>query len=128
MLPLNYEAYQHILTQALLKMYVSIKLNLDKAADTNQKYYDQKAHKREISVNDVVFLVNNKKGNKIQPDFIGPFIVTDVSNIDNNTVTIDAFDTPGRTQLVPIYRLKPFIPRPARDTFITEAGGSQCQQ
>uniref|UniRef100_A0A915I3S6 Uncharacterized protein n=1 Tax=Romanomermis culicivorax TaxID=13658 RepID=A0A915I3S6_ROMCU len=58
----------------------------------------------------------------------GPFIVTDVSTIDNNTVTIDALDTPGRPQLVDISRLKPFIPCPARDTFMAEAGGSQCQQ
>uniref|UniRef100_A0A915I7Y1 Uncharacterized protein n=1 Tax=Romanomermis culicivorax TaxID=13658 RepID=A0A915I7Y1_ROMCU len=51
-----------------------------------------------------------------------------VSNIDNNTVTIDALDTPGPQQLVPISRLEPFIPCPARDTFITEAGGSHGQQ
>uniref|UniRef100_A0A915K7M5 Uncharacterized protein n=1 Tax=Romanomermis culicivorax TaxID=13658 RepID=A0A915K7M5_ROMCU len=114
--------------QAKLKMYESIKLNLDKTADASKKYYDQKACKREISMKDLAFLVNNKKGNKIQPAFTGPFIISDVSNIDNNTVMIDALDTPGQPQLVAISRLKPLILHSARDTFITEAGRSQCLQ
>uniref|UniRef100_A0A915I2N3 Uncharacterized protein n=1 Tax=Romanomermis culicivorax TaxID=13658 RepID=A0A915I2N3_ROMCU len=42
-------------------MYKSIKLNLDKAADTSKKYYDQRACKRKISINNLVLLVNNKK-------------------------------------------------------------------
>uniref|UniRef100_A0A915KFN5 Uncharacterized protein n=1 Tax=Romanomermis culicivorax TaxID=13658 RepID=A0A915KFN5_ROMCU len=93
-LPLNYNAYQHILMQVQLKMYESIKQNLDKAADASKKYYDQKASKPEISINNLILLVTNKKGNKIQPDLMGQFIVTDVSNIHYNTITIDALDTP----------------------------------
>uniref|UniRef100_A0A915HIZ9 Uncharacterized protein n=1 Tax=Romanomermis culicivorax TaxID=13658 RepID=A0A915HIZ9_ROMCU len=100
-------------------MYKSIKLNLNKATDTSKKYYDQKACKREISINDLVLLVNNKRG---------PFIATDISNIANVTVTIDALDMSGQPQLVAISRLKPFIPPPAGDTFITVAARSQHQQ
>uniref|UniRef100_A0A915KN47 Uncharacterized protein n=1 Tax=Romanomermis culicivorax TaxID=13658 RepID=A0A915KN47_ROMCU len=43
-------------------------------------------------------------------------------------VVTDALDRPGRLQLVTISQLKPFILCPARDTSITEASGSQCQQ
>uniref|UniRef100_A0A915JZY3 Integrase catalytic domain-containing protein n=1 Tax=Romanomermis culicivorax TaxID=13658 RepID=A0A915JZY3_ROMCU len=55
-LPLNYDAYQHILTLAQLKMYESIKTNLNKAADASKKYFDQKAHKFKININDLVLL------------------------------------------------------------------------
>uniref|UniRef100_A0A915HST6 Uncharacterized protein n=1 Tax=Romanomermis culicivorax TaxID=13658 RepID=A0A915HST6_ROMCU len=42
----------------------------------SKKYYDQKACEREISVNNLILLVNNHIGDKIQWDIIGPFIVT----------------------------------------------------
>uniref|UniRef100_A0A915HMI4 Uncharacterized protein n=1 Tax=Romanomermis culicivorax TaxID=13658 RepID=A0A915HMI4_ROMCU len=105
-------------------MYESIKLNLDKATNASKKYYDQKAHKREISIKDLILFINNKKHNKILPDFIDPFIVTDVNNIANNMIIIEALDTGPTGAEQGISRLKPFIPHPAKDTFITEDHGS----
>uniref|UniRef100_A0A915KDX0 Uncharacterized protein n=1 Tax=Romanomermis culicivorax TaxID=13658 RepID=A0A915KDX0_ROMCU len=127
-LPLNYDTYQHILRQAQFKRYELIKLNLNKAPNASKEYYHQKAHKGEINVNDLILLVNNKKGNKIQPDFIGPFIITNIANLDNDTITTRLPNRPCHPQHVAISHLKPFIPRPAKDTFITEAGGPQSLQ
>uniref|UniRef100_A0A915ICG5 Uncharacterized protein n=1 Tax=Romanomermis culicivorax TaxID=13658 RepID=A0A915ICG5_ROMCU len=63
--------------------------------------------------------------NKIQPDFIGPFLITDASRAAENVVTIDSLDAPGGPQTVSITRLKPFAPRPAKDAFENEEGGPQ---
>uniref|UniRef100_A0A915IJ28 C-myc n=1 Tax=Romanomermis culicivorax TaxID=13658 RepID=A0A915IJ28_ROMCU len=57
---------------------------------------------------------------KIQPDFIGPFLITDASCAADNVVTIDSLDTPSRPQTVSITHLKPFVPRPAKDAFQNE--------
>uniref|UniRef100_A0A915IP23 Integrase catalytic domain-containing protein n=1 Tax=Romanomermis culicivorax TaxID=13658 RepID=A0A915IP23_ROMCU len=37
---LNYDAYQHILTQAQLKMHEKVKTNLDKSAAVSKEYFD----------------------------------------------------------------------------------------
>uniref|UniRef100_A0A915KPY2 Integrase catalytic domain-containing protein n=1 Tax=Romanomermis culicivorax TaxID=13658 RepID=A0A915KPY2_ROMCU len=42
-LPLNYDAYHHILTQGQLKMREQIKANLDAAATVSKEYFDCKA-------------------------------------------------------------------------------------
>uniref|UniRef100_A0A915JLI3 Uncharacterized protein n=1 Tax=Romanomermis culicivorax TaxID=13658 RepID=A0A915JLI3_ROMCU len=94
-LPLNYDAYQHILTQAQLKMHEKIKANLDVAAAVSKEYFDRKARTRDFAVNDLVLLTNTRKVNKIQPDFIGPFIIMDASPAAKNVVTIDSLDVPG---------------------------------
>uniref|UniRef100_A0A915K061 Uncharacterized protein n=1 Tax=Romanomermis culicivorax TaxID=13658 RepID=A0A915K061_ROMCU len=60
---------------------------------------------------------------KIQPDFIGPFLITDASRGAENVVTIDSLDAPGRPQTVSMMRLKPFIPQPAKEAFELEDGG-----
>uniref|UniRef100_A0A915KSC5 Integrase catalytic domain-containing protein n=1 Tax=Romanomermis culicivorax TaxID=13658 RepID=A0A915KSC5_ROMCU len=39
-LPLNYNTYQHILTQAQFKMHEKIKANLDAAAAVSKEYFD----------------------------------------------------------------------------------------
>uniref|UniRef100_A0A915JFG4 Uncharacterized protein n=1 Tax=Romanomermis culicivorax TaxID=13658 RepID=A0A915JFG4_ROMCU len=109
--------------QAQLKMYESIKTNIDKAAKVSKKYFDQKAHRCKINVNDLVLLTNMSKANKIQPNFIGPFIVTDTAHLDGNIVTIDALHAPSQPQTVSTLPLKPFIPHPIRDAFVTEASG-----
>uniref|UniRef100_A0A915IAC2 Uncharacterized protein n=1 Tax=Romanomermis culicivorax TaxID=13658 RepID=A0A915IAC2_ROMCU len=101
-------------------MYESIKSNLVKAADVSKNYFDKKAHKRNINVNDLVLLTNMGKANKIQPDFIGPFIVTDTTHLDENT--INTLDTPSQPQVVSTLRLRPFIPPVAKDTLVSEAG------
>uniref|UniRef100_A0A915I3K5 Uncharacterized protein n=1 Tax=Romanomermis culicivorax TaxID=13658 RepID=A0A915I3K5_ROMCU len=46
MLPLNYDAYQHILTQAQLQMHKKIKTNVDVAAAVSKEYFDRKARTR----------------------------------------------------------------------------------
>uniref|UniRef100_A0A915K500 Uncharacterized protein n=1 Tax=Romanomermis culicivorax TaxID=13658 RepID=A0A915K500_ROMCU len=48
-------------------MYQSIKSNLEKAADVSKDYFDKKAHKCNMNVNDLVLLINMLKANKIQP-------------------------------------------------------------
>uniref|UniRef100_A0A915KW35 Uncharacterized protein n=1 Tax=Romanomermis culicivorax TaxID=13658 RepID=A0A915KW35_ROMCU len=65
---------------------------MDKAADTSKKYFDQNACKPEININNLVLLTNMQKSNKIQPDFIGPFIITDAIYLHMNIVTIDTLD------------------------------------
>uniref|UniRef100_A0A915K3R1 Uncharacterized protein n=1 Tax=Romanomermis culicivorax TaxID=13658 RepID=A0A915K3R1_ROMCU len=42
------------------------------------------------------------------------------SRIAENVLTIDFLDAPGRPQAVSRMRLKPFIPRPAKDVFDLE--------
>uniref|UniRef100_A0A915JBI4 Uncharacterized protein n=1 Tax=Romanomermis culicivorax TaxID=13658 RepID=A0A915JBI4_ROMCU len=122
-LPLNYDPYQHILTQAQLKMHEKIKTNLDVAATVSEEYFDRKARTCHFAINDLVLLTNTRKANKIQPDFIGHFIITDASHTAENIITIDSLDAPGPPQTVSRMRLKPFIPRPAKDVFDLETGG-----
>uniref|UniRef100_A0A915IWQ0 Uncharacterized protein n=1 Tax=Romanomermis culicivorax TaxID=13658 RepID=A0A915IWQ0_ROMCU len=109
--------------QAQLKMYKSIKINFDKVFDVSKKYFNQKAHKPDIHVNYLVLLTNMQKAKQIQPNFIGPFIITNTTYLDGNMVRIDALDLPGGPQIVSNLCLKPFIPCPAKDAFIAEAGG-----
>uniref|UniRef100_A0A915JTW9 Uncharacterized protein n=1 Tax=Romanomermis culicivorax TaxID=13658 RepID=A0A915JTW9_ROMCU len=59
----------------------------------------------------------------MQPDFIGPFTITDTSRAAKNVVTIDSPDVPRRPQTVSRMPLKPFIPRPAKESFELEASG-----
>uniref|UniRef100_A0A915I979 Uncharacterized protein n=1 Tax=Romanomermis culicivorax TaxID=13658 RepID=A0A915I979_ROMCU len=102
-------------------MYESIKTNLYKAAHISKKYFNQKARKRKINVNDLVLLTNKPKANKIQPDFMGPFIVTGNDHLDGNVVTIDALDASSQPQTIFALWLKPFIPHTARDALVNEA-------
>uniref|UniRef100_A0A915HVX5 Uncharacterized protein n=1 Tax=Romanomermis culicivorax TaxID=13658 RepID=A0A915HVX5_ROMCU len=121
-LPLNYHAYQYILTQAQLKLHKKIKADLDVAAAVSKEYFDRKARTRNFAVNNLVLLTNTRKANKIQPDFIGSFIITDASPVAENVLTIDSLDTPGLLQTLSTTRLKPFIPCPAKDVFDLETG------
>uniref|UniRef100_A0A915L7J4 Uncharacterized protein n=1 Tax=Romanomermis culicivorax TaxID=13658 RepID=A0A915L7J4_ROMCU len=95
----------------------------DSAATVSKEYFDGKARKRDFEVNDLVLLTNTCKSNKIQPDFIGPFLIMDASHADENVVTIDSLDAPGRRQTVSMMRLKPFILRPAKEMFELKTGG-----
>uniref|UniRef100_A0A915I3G9 Integrase catalytic domain-containing protein n=1 Tax=Romanomermis culicivorax TaxID=13658 RepID=A0A915I3G9_ROMCU len=121
-LPLNYDAYQHILTQVQLKMHEKIKTNLEKAAIVSKAYFDQKARIGYHAINDLLLLTNTQKANKFQPDFIGPFIVTKASCVAKNVVTINSLHALGRLQNVSTLHLKPFIPQPTKDVFELEAG------
>uniref|UniRef100_A0A915JM01 Integrase zinc-binding domain-containing protein n=1 Tax=Romanomermis culicivorax TaxID=13658 RepID=A0A915JM01_ROMCU len=99
---------------AQLKMHESIKYNLEKAPNISKNYRDKKGHKGDININDLA--------NKIQPNFIGPFIVTHTAHLDKNIVTIEALDAHGRPQTVSMLRSKLFIPHPAKDVLNFEAG------
>uniref|UniRef100_A0A915IK98 Uncharacterized protein n=1 Tax=Romanomermis culicivorax TaxID=13658 RepID=A0A915IK98_ROMCU len=59
----------------------------------------------------------------MQSDFIGPFLITDASHAAQNAVTNNSINVPGRPQTVSRMRLKPFIPRPAKEVFELETGG-----
>uniref|UniRef100_A0A915I688 Integrase catalytic domain-containing protein n=1 Tax=Romanomermis culicivorax TaxID=13658 RepID=A0A915I688_ROMCU len=122
-LPLNYNGYQHILRQAQPKMHEKIKTNLEKAAIISKAYFDQRARVCDLPINDLLLLTNARKANKIQPHFIGPFIITNGSCIAQNVITIDSLNAPSQTQNVSMLRLKLFIPRPAKDVFKLEASG-----
>uniref|UniRef100_A0A915IC43 Uncharacterized protein n=1 Tax=Romanomermis culicivorax TaxID=13658 RepID=A0A915IC43_ROMCU len=106
-------------------MHEKIRANLDAAAVASKKYFDQKARKRDLAVNDLVLLTNTRKANKIQHDFIGPFLITDASRAAKNVVTIDSIDAPGSPQTISTTCLKPFIPRPAKEVLQLETGGSR---
>uniref|UniRef100_A0A915ISS2 Uncharacterized protein n=1 Tax=Romanomermis culicivorax TaxID=13658 RepID=A0A915ISS2_ROMCU len=94
-------------------MHEKIKANLDAAAADSKEYFDPKARECDFTVNDLVLLTNTRKVNKIQPDFIGPFLITDASRAAENVVTIDSLDAPGGPRTVSMMHLKPFIPHPA---------------
>uniref|UniRef100_A0A915J0A4 Uncharacterized protein n=1 Tax=Romanomermis culicivorax TaxID=13658 RepID=A0A915J0A4_ROMCU len=104
-------------------MHKTIKANLDIAAAVSKEYFDRKAQKRDFAVNDLVLLTNTRKANKIQRDFIRPFLITDASRAAQNVVTIDSLNAPGHPQTVSITCLKPFSPRPAKAAFEHEKGG-----
>uniref|UniRef100_A0A915KP17 Uncharacterized protein n=1 Tax=Romanomermis culicivorax TaxID=13658 RepID=A0A915KP17_ROMCU len=102
-------------------MHKKIKANLDAAAAVSKEYFDRKARTRNLAINNLVLLTNTRKANKIQPDFMGPFLIMDASRAAENVVTIDPFDAPGGLQTVSTMHLKPFIPRPAKEAFELEA-------
>uniref|UniRef100_A0A915JEU8 Uncharacterized protein n=1 Tax=Romanomermis culicivorax TaxID=13658 RepID=A0A915JEU8_ROMCU len=81
-------------------MHKKIKANLDTAAVVSKEYFDRKARTRHHAINDFVLLNNTRKANKIQPDFIGPFIITDASGIAENVITMDSLDATSRRQTV----------------------------
>uniref|UniRef100_A0A915KS50 Uncharacterized protein n=1 Tax=Romanomermis culicivorax TaxID=13658 RepID=A0A915KS50_ROMCU len=76
-------------------MHEKIKTNLEKATTVSKEYFDQKARVRDLAINDLVLLTNSRKVNKIQPDFIGPFMITDASQVAENVTSIDSLDTLG---------------------------------
>uniref|UniRef100_A0A915L4D3 Uncharacterized protein n=1 Tax=Romanomermis culicivorax TaxID=13658 RepID=A0A915L4D3_ROMCU len=80
--------------QAQLKMHMKIKANLDTVATVSIEYFNRKAQTCNLTVNDLVLLTNRGKVNKIQPDFIGPFIIMDASRIAENVVTMDSLMHP----------------------------------
>uniref|UniRef100_A0A915JG98 Uncharacterized protein n=1 Tax=Romanomermis culicivorax TaxID=13658 RepID=A0A915JG98_ROMCU len=105
-------------------MHEKIKANLDAAAAVSKEHLDRKARKqRHFAVNDLVLLTNTRKVNKIQPNFAGPFLITDASRTAENIVTIDSLDAPGRPQTISTTGLKLFVRRPAKDAFEFEEGG-----
>uniref|UniRef100_A0A915JV56 Uncharacterized protein n=1 Tax=Romanomermis culicivorax TaxID=13658 RepID=A0A915JV56_ROMCU len=104
-------------------MHKKIKANLDAATAVSQEYFDRKARKCDFAVNDIVLLTNTPKANKIQPDFIRPFLITNASHTTKNIDVMDSLDAPGRPQTVSTTQLKPFILRPAKDAFELEACG-----
>uniref|UniRef100_A0A915KID6 Uncharacterized protein n=1 Tax=Romanomermis culicivorax TaxID=13658 RepID=A0A915KID6_ROMCU len=104
-------------------MHEKIKTNLDVAVAVSKEYFDHKARTCNFAVKDLVLLTNTRKVNKIQPDFIGPFIIMDASCAAENVITIDSFDTPGQPQTISTMQLKPFIPRPAKDVLDLKTGG-----
>uniref|UniRef100_A0A915JZZ9 Uncharacterized protein n=1 Tax=Romanomermis culicivorax TaxID=13658 RepID=A0A915JZZ9_ROMCU len=70
-------------------MHKKIKANLDAAAAVSKEYFDRKARKQDFTINNLVLLTNTCKANKIQPNFIGPFLITDASHAaDNIMVTM----------------------------------------
>uniref|UniRef100_A0A915J6D7 Uncharacterized protein n=1 Tax=Romanomermis culicivorax TaxID=13658 RepID=A0A915J6D7_ROMCU len=104
-------------------MQEKIKANLDVAAAVSKEYFNLKAGTRNFAVNDLVLLTNTRKANKIQPDFIGPFLITDASPAAENVITIDSLDAPSQLQTISMTCLKPFIPRPTKNAFELKAGG-----
>uniref|UniRef100_A0A915KAV0 Uncharacterized protein n=1 Tax=Romanomermis culicivorax TaxID=13658 RepID=A0A915KAV0_ROMCU len=90
-------------------MHAKIKTNLEKAAAVSKAYFDRKAHICHLAIHDLVLLTNTRKANKIQPDFVSPFMITDASHVAQNIIIIDSLDRPGRTQTDSTLRLKPFI-------------------
>uniref|UniRef100_A0A915K3V3 Uncharacterized protein n=1 Tax=Romanomermis culicivorax TaxID=13658 RepID=A0A915K3V3_ROMCU len=104
-------------------MHEKIKTNFDVAAVVSKEYFDRKARTSDFPVKNLVLLTNTPKANKIQPIFVGPFTITDVSGAAENVVTIDSLDVPGLRQTVSMTRLKLFIPCPAKDVFDLETSG-----
>uniref|UniRef100_A0A915ICG4 Uncharacterized protein n=1 Tax=Romanomermis culicivorax TaxID=13658 RepID=A0A915ICG4_ROMCU len=104
-------------------MHKKIKANLDTAAAVSKEYFNRKAQTCNLTVNDLVLLTNTGKVNKIQPDFIGPYIIMDASRIAENVITMDSLHAPGRPQTISMLHLKPFTPRPANKVFELKAGG-----
>uniref|UniRef100_A0A915K792 Uncharacterized protein n=1 Tax=Romanomermis culicivorax TaxID=13658 RepID=A0A915K792_ROMCU len=103
-------------------MQEKIKANLDAAATSSKEYFDHKAQTRNFAINDLVLSTNRQKANKIQPDFIRPFLITNASHAAENIVTINSLHTPGRLKTISMMGLKPFILRPAKDIFALETG------
>uniref|UniRef100_A0A915J3V1 Uncharacterized protein n=1 Tax=Romanomermis culicivorax TaxID=13658 RepID=A0A915J3V1_ROMCU len=81
-------------------MHKKIKTNLENAAAVSKEYFDRKTRTGDFTINDLVLLTNTQKANKIQPDFIGRFIITNVSRAAENVLTIDSLDAPGGQQTV----------------------------
>uniref|UniRef100_A0A915LAB6 Uncharacterized protein n=1 Tax=Romanomermis culicivorax TaxID=13658 RepID=A0A915LAB6_ROMCU len=57
-LPLNYDPYQHVLTQSQLKMHEKIKANLDTATTVSKEYFNRKDWTCDHAVNNLVLLTN----------------------------------------------------------------------
>uniref|UniRef100_A0A915L0X6 Uncharacterized protein n=1 Tax=Romanomermis culicivorax TaxID=13658 RepID=A0A915L0X6_ROMCU len=96
-------------------MHKKIKANFDVAVTVSKEYFDRKAQTHDFAINNLVLLTNRQKANKIKPDFIGPFIITDGSWATENVVNINSLNAPGQPQIVSTMGLKPFIPRPTKD-------------
>uniref|UniRef100_A0A915I0T2 Uncharacterized protein n=1 Tax=Romanomermis culicivorax TaxID=13658 RepID=A0A915I0T2_ROMCU len=104
-------------------MHDQIKTNLHVAAAVTKEYFVRKAQKCNFALSDLALLTNTRKANKIQPDFIGPFLIRDTSRTAEKVVTIESLHAPDRPQTVSTTRLKPFILRPTKEAFELEAGG-----
>uniref|UniRef100_A0A915K8K2 Uncharacterized protein n=1 Tax=Romanomermis culicivorax TaxID=13658 RepID=A0A915K8K2_ROMCU len=79
-------------------LYNEVSENLKNASESHKRYFDKKAKERKYDLNDLLLLINNKKGTKIDKDYIGPFVVVENSEISKNVVTIDSLDCPGQSQ------------------------------
>lgn len=77
-------------------------MNLDKAKLKSKEYYDRRVNPKEFSEGDWVFLVNDAKTNKLDPNYTGPYKILEVFNNENVSIQITA----SRTKVVRTNKLK----------------------
>ena len=88
------------------KVHDIVRANVKKAQARQKAYYDQKAVTKDFDIGDLVLLKNNTKKTKIDPNYIGPFIVTKVDDLGANTIEIDSVEDPGQPFIVAKARCK----------------------
>ena len=106
-MPMNYEAYKFILTEHLTRLYENIAENIKKAAENSKRYFDSKIKTSKFKEQDWVLLKVDKH-KKLGLTWEGPYIITDVSRLEENVVGITRHDNPLLRQKVSASRLKVF--------------------
>lgn len=90
------------MTENLAETQAKARDRLQSAKERSKRYYDQKLNQQTFALGDPVYLQNNSKSSKLDPDFSGPFIVTDIPNDYNVEIDLGR----GKSKVVHINRLR----------------------
>ena len=104
-----YGDYVSELKGRMQKAHDVARAHLEKAAQTQKGRYDAHTSFNVYRVGDLVWLQNEAREigvcTKLQPAFVGPYVVVDVYNLTNLRIQLDA---KGKTRVIHHDKLKPF--------------------
>ena len=116
----NYEVYQRQFLDKMERMQAQVLKNIERAQAKQKEYYDKKATEKNFQPGDLVFLKNPTRKKKLDPEFLGPFVVTETEKLPDNTIEVDELDNPGRPALVSKQRCKLYFQPQVPLIFIEE--------
>ena len=101
-IPLTYNLFLKTLYDKIVETQSQAKTRLESAKEKAKKYYDQKLNTQQYSLNDMVYLLN-QKSSKLDKEYLGPYKVVSILNDFNVEIDLGK----GKTKIVHMNRLRP---------------------
>lgn len=107
---LDYESYRYFLGKTLKETQDVVLENIKKARDRQKKFYDKETKEKCFKTGDFVAIKSPQK-NKLDKVYSGPFMVVNDVNVPPNTVKVAEIGKEGKSYLVAMERVKPWVSR-----------------